>query len=52
MENNARGIYAAGDVAVTKIHTGELITKAIWPSASLQGAVSARDMAGGTADIC
>lgn len=48
METTVPGIYAAGDVAVTKDSiTGELVNNAIWPSAARQGAIAGQNMAGG-----
>ncbi|MDI7259109.1 MAG: FAD-dependent oxidoreductase [Thermodesulfobacteriota bacterium] len=48
METNVPGIYAAGDVAMTRdsIST-EWVSNAIWPAASRQGRVAGWNMAGG-----
>ncbi len=48
METNLPGIYAAGDVAMTRDSiTFEWVNHAIWPAASRQGRVAGWNMAGG-----
>ena len=48
METNLPGIYAAGDVAMTRDSiTSEWVSYAIWPAASRQGRVAGWNMAGG-----
>ncbi len=49
METNLPGVYAAGDVALTRDSiTGERINNATWPAASRQGTVAGTNMAGGS----
>lgn len=48
METNLPGIYAAGDVAMTRDSiTLEWVNNAIWPAASRQGRVAGWNMTGG-----
>jgi NAD(P)H-nitrite reductase large subunit len=48
METNIRGIYAAGDVAMTVDSiTSERVNNATWPAATRQGRVAGWNMAGG-----
>lgn len=48
METNAQGIFAAGDVAMTRDSiTSEWVNNATWPAATRQGMVAGSNMAGG-----
>ncbi len=50
METNIPGVYAAGDVTVTRDSiAGQKINNATWPAASRQGTVAGTNMAGGNA---